>query len=94
MGNLITLHTHPGSMPPSIADLNTCRRSTTYWGLACHNGKVYIYKSQQDVPQRLYSLYIANIANYLGDGYNEEKAQIRALAKLSRSYKIYIKEVI
>lgn len=58
--------------------------------IACHNGKVYIYKSQQDVPQRLYSLYIAN---YLGDGYNEE-AQIRALAKLSRSYKIYIKEVI
>ena len=59
--------------------------------IACHNGKVYIYKSQKDVPQRLYSLYIAN---YLGDGYNEEEAQIRALAKLSRSYRIYIKEVI
>ena len=27
-------------------------------------------------------------------GYNEEEAQIRALAKLSRSYRIYIKEVI
>ena len=91
MENLITLHTHPGSMPISIA-LNTCRRYNYVLGvIACHNGKVYICKSQQDVPQRLYSLYIAN---YLGDGYNEEKAQIRVLAKLSRSYKIYIKEVI
>ena len=92
MGNLITLHTHPGSLPPSIADLNTGRLCNYVLGVvACHNGKVYIYKSQQDVPQMLYSLYIAN---YLGNGYNEEEAQIRALAKLSRSYRIYFKEVI
>ena len=33
MDNLITLHVHPGSMPPSIADLNTVRRGNYVLGV-------------------------------------------------------------
>lgn len=55
--NLVTLHTHPNSMPPSIADFNACFKNGYKFGIiSCHDGKVYLYSSEQEVSDKLYDL--------------------------------------
>ena len=52
--NLITMHTHPSSMPPSIADFNSCfadHYASCF--VICHDGKIYNYVSAQKVPDEL-----------------------------------------
>lgn len=90
--NIITLHTHPSSMPPSLSDLNSCYRNNYKKGfVACHNGKIFGYTSNEQINERIYSMYIEN---YIKDGYDEFEAQLKALEKLSQSYDIKIWEVI
>lgn len=90
-GNIITVHTHPSSMPPSPADFNSCWRNGYNRGyIACHNGKLYEYKSNQRVNERLYNLYVAE---YIDDGFDEIEAQIMALKQLMRKYDIEFCEV-
>ena len=46
--DIITLHTHPSSMPPSASDLNSCFRNGYKKGLvACHNGRVFGYTANE-----------------------------------------------
>ncbi|MGN0600619.1 MAG: hypothetical protein ACI4JK_12080 [Oscillospiraceae bacterium] len=89
--NIITLHTHPSSMPPSIDDFNSCFNNEYEAGIiACHNGRVFKYSSKQTVSKSLYNLYIGV---YLDKGCNEFNAQLRALEKLKENHLIEFEEV-
>ncbi len=89
--DLISIHTHPGSMPPSIEDFNSCFRNGYIKGvIACHDGKVFVYSSAEMISGQLYEMYIK-----MGklDGLSEFDAQVNALKKLMKNYKIDFWEV-
>lgn len=89
--NIVTLHTHPSSMPPSIDDFNSCFKNEYEMGIiACHNGRVFIYSSKQAVSKSLYNLYIGE---YIDKGCNEFDAQLKSLEKLKENHLIEFKEV-
>lgn len=89
--NIVTIHTHPSSMPPSADDFNSCFiNGYKNCFIACHNGKVYGYYSNELVNLKLYSLYIQK---YINDGFDEYEAQLKAIDRLSRSYEIKFWEV-
>lgn len=88
---LVTLHTHPSSMPPSVADFNACFWNGYKFGVvACHNGKVFIYSSGQEISEKLYDLIIGD---YVSKGFSEFEAQIKALERLRQNYDIDFREV-
>ncbi len=90
--SIVTLHTHPSSMPPSIQDFNSCFTHGYHLGyVACHNGKLFKYSSNEYISAALYELYIQK---YLGDGFNEYEAQIRALGKIKENHDIDFEEVV
>ena len=94
--NLIAMHTHPNSMPPSIADFNSCfEHNYAICLIICHNGTIYSYNSDQKTPKNLYELYINKYRNaaYVNDMDAERKVQSMALEQISRSYKINFQEV-
>ncbi len=88
--NLIALHTHPNSMPPSIADFNSAFRNGYVISLVCHDGKVFQYVSKEEVNSYLYSQYIQR---YIKEGYLEYEAQLKSLEKLKENYNIDFWEV-
>lgn len=91
MSGLIALHTHPSSMPPSIADFNSCFRNNYKIGyVVCHNGKIYAYTSNQEVSENLYELYITE---YALNGSSEYEAQLKALNKIKENHAIDFWEV-
>lgn len=89
--NVVTVHTHPGSMPPSISDFNSCNKYGYSFGIvACHNGKVFKYTSNQEVSEDLYNLYIVS---FMDKGYSEYDAQYKTLCKIKENYLIDFWEV-
>lgn len=89
--NLIAMHTHPLSMPPSIADFNSIVNNDYQLGIVlCHDGKIYVYKSSELLSENLQKLYIAF---FLKKGYNEDEAQEMSLRKLQENYRIEFWEV-
>lgn len=83
---IISIHTHPGSMPPSAADFNSCCANRYLKGcIACHDGKVFVYKAFELINETLYHMYIETA---LKDGASEYEAQIKALNELKRNYRI------
>lgn len=89
--NIITLHTHPSSMPPSIEDFNSCCINGYRMGyIACHNGRVFEYSSKQIISEALYNMYIGE---YLINGLSEFDAQVKTLEELKKSYLVHFKEV-
>ncbi|HBA97890.1 MAG TPA: hypothetical protein DCZ23_07270 [Lachnospiraceae bacterium] len=94
--NLITMHTHPNSMPPSIADFNSCfEHNYAICIVICHDGTIYNYISNQKVPDKLYEIYIKKFRNN-GDinTETEKSAQFMALEQIKRNYNISFQEVI
>lgn len=90
--DIITLHTHPSSMPPSASDLNSCFRNRYKKGfVACHNGRVFGYTANEEINERIYNMYIER---YTKDGYDEFEAQMKALNKLSQTYDVRVWEVL
>ncbi len=90
-GKLITVHTHPSSMPPSAADFNSSFINGYKCGfIACHDGKVFGYTSEQMISEELYSLYIGQ---YIATGASEFETQIKALQELSKNHLIDFWEV-
>lgn len=88
---LITIHTHPASMPPSVNDFNSCCSNNYKMGfVACHNGKVYGYTSKQMISPKLYDMYIAD---FIDNGADEFTAQLKAINKLSENHAIEFWEV-
>lgn len=89
--NLITMHTHPSSMPPSVADFNSnLEHKYTKSLVICHDGTVYAYTSKQKIENDLYVLYINR---YIREGYVDKTAQLMALEKLKENYEIDFWEV-
>lgn len=89
--NVIAMHTHPCSMPPSIADFNSVYEHNYMLGIVvCHNGKVFCYKSSETVTQTMYNLYVADYYQLLHDEY---EAQIAALNEMMKTYDIAYWEV-
>lgn len=89
--SLVTLHTHPSSMPPSAADFNACYRNRYKFGVvACHSGRVFIYNSKQEISEKLYDLIVGD---YVSKGFDEFDAQIKALERLRQNYDIDFREV-
>ena len=78
-------------MPPSAADFNSCCRNGYKQGyVACHDGKVFAYTSEQEISEELYSLYISS---YISEGMSEYDAQIKTLEKLKENHLIDFWEV-
>ena len=89
--NLLTIHTHPDSFPPSISDLNSNYDHGYVIGIvACHDGKVYIYSANERINENYYKLVVEG---YLKGGYNEDEAQIMALKEIQKNFDISFKEV-
>ena len=84
--NIITLHTHPSSMPPSVSDFNSCFRNNYKMGIvAAHDGKIFVYTSEQEVNETLYYLYIASC---LKEGCDEFTAQVKAIERIKQNCQI------
>lgn len=89
--DIITLHTHPSSMPPSIDDFNSCCNNGYKMGyIACHNGMVFEYSSSQIISEKLYDLYLGE---YIKQGFSEFDAQMKTLEELKKSFLIHFREV-
>ena len=90
--NLITLHTHPASMPPSPGDFNTYYQNGYGISLViCHDGTIFQYESNQMISEELFAL---REAEFIERGYGERDAQISALKVIKRSYDIDFWEVL
>lgn len=89
--NVVTIHTHPSSMPPSIEDFNSCANNGyAKCFVACHNGVLYGYHSNEMINPKLYNLYIQK---YMNGGFSEMEAQVKTIKKLSQSFDINFWEV-
>lgn len=90
--DIITVHSHPSSMPPSVSDLNSCFKNHYKMGfVACHDGRVFAYSSNEEVNERIYSAYIER---FLKDGCDEFNAQLKALERLSLNFDVSVWEVL
>ena len=59
--NVIAMHTHPCSMPPSIADFNSVEEHNYQLGIVLgHDGKVFCYRSSEKITKLMYDLYFAD----------------------------------
>lgn len=89
--DLITIHSHPGSFPPSINDFNSNATHHYQLGIVvCHNGDVYLYESNETIRESMYNF---TIAKYLNLGYTETEAQRKTLIEYQDVYDIKFKEV-
>lgn len=89
--NLIAIHTHPNSMPPSIADFNSAFQNGYAISLVfCHDGKIFQYVSNKPLSTYIYERYIDEFKE---SGLQEFEAQLRALDKLKQNYDIDFWEV-
>lgn len=89
--NLLVIHTHPNSMPPSINDFNSALRNKYRLCIVCcHDGKIFLYNSKKHV---LDFLNKGTIAKYKKMGYNDFDSQMFALEELQSSGDIFLKEV-
>jgi len=89
---LITLHTHPSSMPPSAADFNSAFKNgygVNY--VAAHDGRLFGYTSKQIISDELYNAYIAE---YREKKFSEHDAQTKAIQELMRNHEINFWEVL
>lgn len=90
--NLITLHSHPNSFPPSINDLNSNYYNHYDIGIiVCHDGRIFVYTSDEEINEDYYKL---KVEKYLKSGYNEDEAQMLALEELQLQFDIHVKEVV
>ncbi len=90
-GEIIAIHTHPSSMPPSVDDFNACCvRGYKCGFVACHDGKVFGYFSEQLINPKLYEMVVER---GIKDGLTEYDAQLAALNSLKRNYNIDFWEV-
>lgn len=89
--NILTMHTHPNSHPPSIQDFNANYANGYNLGIVlCHDGKIFAYYSEESVNENYFS---AVVAKYKKNGYNEFEAQWNALTDVSKNFRIFFKEV-
>ena len=90
--NIMTIHTHPNSFPPSIADLNSNYLNNYVSGvIICHDGTIYQYSSSVKLEELYYDLKVANLKN---NGYNEVDIHRTVIGSFNNEVDIQIREVI
>lgn len=92
--SLITIHSHPNGEPPSANDFY-CNYIYNYalGVVACHDGKVFIYKSDTDISVNHIAV---SIMGYRNLHYSDYDSQILAIKELGSQFdgKIIMKEMI
>lgn len=89
--NLVVMHTHPHSMPPSIADFNSAySHNYSKAIILCHDGKIIQYNSTEKISSTLYDMYLQK---FLSQGMADYDAQIKSLEKLKENHSIDFWEV-
>jgi hypothetical protein len=90
-GNLLTIHTHPDSFPPSIDDINSNYDHSYIVGIViCHDGRIYMYSANERIHEDYYKLVVER---FIKNGYNEDEAQVAALLKIQQNFDVDFKEV-
>lgn len=88
---IIPIHTHPSSLPPSPADFNCMLQSGYIFGIVlCHDGTIFTYSSYRKIDSSLWNTYVEK---FLQRGINMYDAQIAALNKFEDSGDIEYEEV-
>ena len=91
MVGLVTIHSHPAGLPPSIADFNSnFARHYSFGVVTGHNGRVYFYGSNQYIDDNYFEL---KVALYKMKGYNEYEARTKAIEFCCEHFDIFYKEV-
>lgn len=91
ISNLITIHSHPNSLPPSVYDLNSNFHNHYTLGIVVgHNGNLFLYSSEQEINSNYYHLVVED---FFKSGYTEYEAQILALREMEKRFDIECKEV-
>lgn len=89
--DLIAMHTHPQSLPPSDADFNSVFKYGYSKAIVlCHDGKVFQYTAGEPVNGTLYDMYVQK---FLIGGSSKFDAQIKALEKIRENCDIDFWEV-
>jgi hypothetical protein len=89
--NIIVIHNHPNSTAPSAGDLNSaCDRGYSLGFVACHDGRVFKYRSNQKISLSIYDTYWAD---YRSEGLEVVNAQMKAIQKIANNSDIYVTEV-
>ncbi len=89
--NLLVMHTHPDSMPPSINDFNSALHNKYQVCLVCcHDGRLFMYHSNNYVVEFFYR---NTVAKYRKRGLSEFEAQMQALSVFQADGDILLKEV-
>ncbi len=89
--DILTMHTHPHSMPPSIEDFNSsCYYDYKIGIVLGHNGKIYMYSSDELIRRELYE---RKINSNILEGYSVEQAQINTINDLMKDHALMFKEV-
>lgn len=89
--NLLTMHSHPNSMPPSVDDLNSSFEKGYQLGVVlCHNGQIYVYQSEEFIEPDYFMMVVAQFKKR---GYNEAEAQLAAIRDAEEHFDIRVWEV-
>ena len=88
---LVTVHSHPNSLPPSVNDFNSCFiHKYSLSVICCHNGKVFVYNSNEIIDSKLYEAYVNKNKSA---GLTEFESQWAALEAIKRNADIHFMEV-
>lgn len=91
---LVAIHNHPQGMPPSASDINTAAKNKYKRNVVVeHDGRVFVYEVHERFEKILPHEDILIIGKYKKLGYNEYKAQKKALKELERRHKFGFKEL-
>lgn len=88
---LVTIHSHPMGLPPSVNDFNANYKYGYCFGVVVgHNCRVFIYESEELINELYFSIVVAQ---YRRLGYNEAEAEVKAITHCMERYNITFKEV-
>ena len=91
-GNLIGIHNHPRSLPPSGGDFAAAiKRGYSKGVIVCHDGSVYVYTTgNKKMTGRLYDM---TVEKYEKKGYNTLQAYQKALEELKGQFGILWRKI-
>ena len=88
---LLTIHSHPNSFPPSLADFNSNYEHHNGIGIVCgHDGSVYVYRAEEEILSVTHEFYYRAYYKTYRDEY---VAQKKTWEILSTNFELYFEEV-
>lgn len=89
--NILAVHTHPHSMPPSVEDFNCFVKSGYKMGIVlCHDGTIYRYFAFKEIDKILMEGYLRK---FYDETHDVKMAQIEALNIFMNMGEIFYEEV-